>query len=296
MAEARQPAAARIGRDQPLSRRAFASGRKRLAWGAHRGARRVATWDPQGLRDGSKQESSIRTDGPSVPRLCFDRADEYQSTVISPATARNLRTRSTTAPRTLVFRLFTRAASTPATGLSSALPNSLPSGSPAGAPKTPIFTAKAGDPVRFRVLQPGGDSIGREHHVRDSWPFLATGALDQVIARAWRQSEIERAGSGYPRAPQGPEHSDRFTRAARTRCPAIISTITSSPVTARGGSSASQPDVGMAAPFHQRRAWAALFLRAGAGSWPSWRPGFRWQRSDARAAMMGAATRQRRRA
>jgi hypothetical protein len=47
------------------------------------------------------------------------------------------------------------------------LSNSLPSppyfkspGTPIGDPKTPIFTATAGDPVRFRVLQPGGDSVG----------------------------------------------------------------------------------------------------------------------------------------
>lgn len=44
--------------------------------------------------------------------------------------------------------------------LSNSLPNPLPSGSPIGDPKTPIFTATAGDPVRFRVLQPGGDSAG----------------------------------------------------------------------------------------------------------------------------------------
>ncbi|HKP02670.1 MAG TPA: hypothetical protein VJU77_04825 [Chthoniobacterales bacterium] len=44
--------------------------------------------------------------------------------------------------------------------LSNSLPNPLPSGPPIGAPKTPIFTATAGDPVRFRVLQPGGDSAG----------------------------------------------------------------------------------------------------------------------------------------
>jgi hypothetical protein len=32
--------------------------------------------------------------------------------------------------------------------------------SPTRDPKTPVFSAKAGDRVRFRVLQPGGDTIG----------------------------------------------------------------------------------------------------------------------------------------
>jgi hypothetical protein len=38
------------------------------------------------------------------------------------------------------------------------LSNSLP-GAPAGGSNTPTFCAKAGDAVRFRVVQPGGDSL-----------------------------------------------------------------------------------------------------------------------------------------
>jgi hypothetical protein len=43
-----------------------------------------------------------------------------------------------------------------ATGTNLSLTGNLPTGDP----RTPIFTATAGDPVRFRVLQPGGDSAG----------------------------------------------------------------------------------------------------------------------------------------
>ncbi|MFZ1220969.1 MAG: hypothetical protein WAO00_16865, partial [Chthoniobacterales bacterium] len=51
--------------------------------------------------------------------------------------------------------------------LSNSLPG-VPGGTPAkpgpcgvaNDPNTPVFCAKAGDPVRFRVLQPGGDSVG----------------------------------------------------------------------------------------------------------------------------------------
>jgi hypothetical protein len=43
--------------------------------------------------------------------------------------------------------------------LANSLPNPVGSPAPIGEPKTPIFTAKAGTAVRFRVLQPGGDSI-----------------------------------------------------------------------------------------------------------------------------------------
>jgi hypothetical protein len=57
----------------------------------------------------------------------------------------------------LFFRLGTNSP-TPTTPVWQVLSNSLP-GATGGAPITPTFVAKAGDPVRFRVLQPGSDSI-----------------------------------------------------------------------------------------------------------------------------------------
>jgi hypothetical protein len=57
----------------------------------------------------------------------------------------------------LFFRLGT-SSPTATTPVWQVLSNSLP-GTTGGAPVTPTFVAKAGDPVRFRVLQPGGDSV-----------------------------------------------------------------------------------------------------------------------------------------
>jgi hypothetical protein len=118
-----------------------------------------SSWDPQGY---VSQQAEIN-DPKDKKKLLFHDCVLIQQTNISDDNQSGndafLNSAVNNRSEDLSFRLQNNSGnwqSTTPQVLSNSLP--LPTGGP---PQTPTFTATAGDRVRFRVLQPGGDSVGQ---------------------------------------------------------------------------------------------------------------------------------------
>jgi hypothetical protein len=116
-------------------------------------------WDPQGY---VSQQAEIKDPNDKKKVLFQDCVLIQQTNIFDDNKARNdafLTSAINNRSEDLSFRLQNSSGnwqSTTPQVLSNSLP--LPAGGP---PQTPTFIATAGDHVRFRVLQPGGDSIGQ---------------------------------------------------------------------------------------------------------------------------------------